>query len=302
MIDFRSLKLSTKLNIILVAVLICTIGTCSWFLSLILEQKVEQEVADKAFLIIETMNSVRSYTDAQITPELAAKLASQSSFIPETVPAYSAREVFEGLRTQPEYQDFLYKEATLNPTSIRDQADEFETSITQQFRQNKQLVEQTGFHSQNNKNFYFVARPLAVDKPSCLECHSTPEEAPTNLINTYGTKHGFGWKLNEIVASQIIYVPAEQVFLAARKIKTSVIGVFMLFFLLAIAITNLFLNQSVLKPIKNMAKLATEISTGNLNQQFQYQSKDEIGLLAKALNRMIFSLRMALEIIDEDEK
>ncbi|WP_019507565.1 DUF3365 domain-containing protein [Pleurocapsa sp. PCC 7319] len=301
MFAFKTFRLSTKLNLILATVLICTIGTCSLFLSIVLNRKVEQEVADKAFLIIETMNSVRNYTDTQVKPELEAKLTSQPSFIPETVPAYSAREVFEELRTQPKYQDFLYKEATLNPTNPRDRADSFETQITQQFRQNKQLSEKTGFRSQENQNFYYVARPLAINKASCLECHSTPSRAPRNLINTYGTENGFGWQLNEIVASQMIYVPAEKVYAAARKIKISVIGIFILFFLIAIAITNLFLNQLVLKPIKNIAKLATEISTGNLEQQFQQDSKDELALLAKALNRMILSLRMALEMINEDK-
>ena len=301
MFAFKTFRLSTKLNLILVSVLICTIGTCSLFLSIVLNRKVEQEVADKAFLMIETMNSVRNYTDTQIKPELAAKLASQSSFIPETVPAYSAREVFEELRTQPEYQDFLYKEATLNPTNPRDRADSFETQITQQFRQNKQLIEKTGFRSQDNQNFYYVARPLEIKKASCLECHSTPSQAPTNLINTYGTENGFGWKLDEIVASQMIYVPAEKVYEAARKIKISVISIFILFCLIAIAITNLFLNQLVLKPIKNIVKLTTEISVGNLNQQFQQDSKDELALLAKALNRMILSLTMALQMINEDK-
>ena len=137
MLDFKNFKLGTKLNIILVGILISAIAASSIFLSSILETQIEQKVADKAFLIIETMNSVRNYTSSQVKPELADRLATEAYFLPETVPAYSAREVFEGLREQSEYQNFLYKEATLNPTNPRDQADQFETAIVQQFRQNQ---------------------------------------------------------------------------------------------------------------------------------------------------------------------
>jgi len=184
------------------------------------------------------MNSVRSYTSSQVKPELATRLAKEAYFIPETVPAYSAREVFEGLRKQPEYQNFLYKEATLNPTNLRDKANEFEIKITQQFRQDKELKEKTGFRTDGIDKFYYIARPLEIKKASCLECHDTFEKAPANLVSTYGKEHGFGWKLNEIVASQIVSVPASKVYEAANQLKFLVLGIVGIIFLIAIALIN----------------------------------------------------------------
>ena len=300
---FKNLKLGVKLNLILVSILISAIAACGIFLSRILENKIEQEVADKAFLIIETMNSVRNYTSTQVKPELASRLISEEYFIPETVPAYSAREVFEGLRKQSQYQDFLYKEATLNPTNPRDKADPFETEITQQFRQNEQIKEQTGFRTDGNGKFYYIARPLGINKASCLECHSTPEQAPANLISTYGKDGGFGWHLNEIVASQIVSVPASNVYQAARELKLLVLSIVGAIFIVAIALINLFLKSSIIQPVKKMAFMSNEISTGNLELQFKHDSKDEIGSLAKSLNRMVQSLKMAMQMIDlEDDK
>ena len=301
MLAFKKLKLGTKLNLILVSILISAIAACGIFLSRILETKIEQEVADKAFLIIETMNSVRNYTSSQVKPELASRLASEEYFIPETVPAYSAREVFEGLRKQPEYQNFLYKEATLNPTNPRDKADQFETEITQKFRQNQQLKEKTGFRSDGNGKFYYIARPLAIKKASCLECHDTPERAPANLVSTYGSEHGFGWKLNEIVASQVVSVPARNVYQAARKLQLVVLSIVGIIFLIAIALINLFLKRAIIQPVKTMALLSNKISTGDLDLQFNHNSQDEIGSLAKSLNRMVESLKMALQMIEEED-
>ena len=256
MLTFKNQKLGVKLNFILIGTLIVAMVSCGVFLSYVLEIKTEREVADKAFLMIETMNSVRSYTSNQVKPELASRLATEANFIPETVPAYSAREVFEGLRKQPEYQNFFYKEATLNPTNPRDKADPFETKITEKFRQNQELSELTGFRFDDGQEFYYIARPLAIKKASCLQCHSTPEKAPQNLINTYGKENGFGWQLNEIVASQIISVPANEVYASARKLQVVVLLVVAFFFLLAIFFTNLFLKKSIVKPIKSMAGLS----------------------------------------------
>ena len=298
--SFNDWKLGAKLNLILIGILIGAISLCGLVLSKILEHKIEQEIADKAFLIIETMNSVREYTSSQIQPELAERLATEAYFIPETVPAYSARTVFEGLRQQPEYQNFSYKEATLNPTNPKDRADRFETDITQQFRQNRQLQEKMGFRNDKLGEFYYIARPLEIKKASCLKCHDTPAKAPANLISTYGKENGFGWKMHEIVASQIVSVPASKVYAAANRLKLSVLGIVGAVFLIAIALINLFLRRSIIQPIKKMATLSNKISTGSMDLEFKHTSNDEIGTFARSLNRMVLSLKMALKFIEED--
>ena len=50
-----------------------------------------------------------------------------------------------------------------------------------------------------------------------------------------------------------------------------------------------------------MAVLSNEISIGNLNLEFNHKSKDEIGVFAKSLNLMVQSLKIALEMIEEDD-
>lgn len=298
---FRDFKLGTKLNLILVLIFLSTIISCGSLLSHILENKVEQEVANKAFLAIETMNSVRDYTSNQIKPELSDRLATEVAFLPETVPAYSAREVFENLRKNSQYREFSYKEATLNPTNLRDLADDFETTIVEKFRQDSSLKQLRGFRTINNRDFYYVSRPLAVDKVSCLQCHSLPKNAPRSLINTYGDRHGFNWQLNEIVAAQMVSIPATQVFAAANRLQWSIISIIALFFLIAVAAINAFMRLAIVRPLQKMSNLATRVSTENLDAQFTHDSRDEIGILSKALNRMKISLQMAMQMIEEEQ-
>jgi Protein of unknown function (DUF3365) len=108
------------------------------------------------------------------------------------------------------YRDYFYKEATLNPTNLRDKADSFEAELVERFRSDSQLKEMSGYRTMYGGELFYIARPLAVSQTSCLRCHSTPAAAPKSLIETYGNTHGFGWKLNEIVGIQIVFVPVNR--------------------------------------------------------------------------------------------
>jgi HAMP domain-containing protein len=297
---FKNLKLGTKLNLLLLLIFLGVVGTSGLALSKILGDNAKEKVASQAFLLIETMSSVRDYTATQVNPELAPRLEKEDWFIPQTVPAYSAREVFDKLRKREQYSSFFYKEATLNPTNPRDKSDSFETSIIEKFRNQSQLKEVTGFRSLPSGELFYVARPLVVSEQSCLRCHTTPEQAPKSQISTYGRDNGFGWKLNEIIGAKVISVPASAVFNEARRLQFLVIGSLSVFFLLAMIMINLFLKFAVTNPLKRMAQLSKQVSTGNMNGEFEHPANDEIGILAASLNRMKVSLEMAMNMLNTE--
>ncbi len=301
----KNIKLGLKLNLLLsVSLVVLTLAT-SFVLSKVLEGYAEQIVAEKASLLIETMNSVRQYTSSQVNPELASRLETEKLFLPQTVPAYSAREVFENFRNNEEYQQFFYKEATLNPTNLRDKADKFETEIVQSFRQTPDAINQKmadlqkyGFRTIPGGELFYIARPLAIKKESCLRCHSLPANAPASQIATYGKDNGFGWKINEIVGAQIISVPASQVVKQAQKLRWLVIGTVFAFLLIGIILLNIFLKLTITDPINKMSSLSKKLSTGDFTVEFEHKNNDEIGILSSSLNRLKVSLKMAMDMIE----
>ncbi|MGQ4646793.1 c-type heme family protein [Lyngbya aestuarii] len=299
---FKNLNLGAKLNLILLAIFLVVVLVSGLLLSIILGNYAKKVVADEAIVLIETMGAVREYTSNQVNPELAPRLETEEQFLPQTVPGYSAREVFENLRKTPQYSNFFYKEATLNPTNLRDKADAFETTIVENFRNQSNLKELTGFRYLPSGRIFYVARPLAVSEESCLRCHSTPEAAPKSQILTYGSDNGFGWQLNEVVGARIISTPASEVINAARRLQLLVIGILIGFFLIAVLIINLFLKFSVVRHLKEMAQLSRQVSTGNMEGEFKHDSNDEIGVLAASLNRMKVSLQMAMDMLNSESK
>ncbi|MEO0014200.1 MAG: hypothetical protein RLZZ535_2589 [Cyanobacteriota bacterium] len=294
---YKNLKLGFKLNILLAIILLSLTMAMGLILSGTLQNYAEQVIVDKASILMATMNSIRNYTNTQVNPELSARLETEQIFLPQTVPAYSAREVFEHLRSGEQYNQFFYKEATLNPTNLRDKADEFEAKIIQSFKDTPTKQKQ-GFRSIPGGEIFYIAHPLKIEQESCLRCHSTPNIAPASLVSSYGSDNGFGWKLNEIVGTQIISVPSSQVFDEVRQLRYLLIGKVVIFLLLASILLNLFLKFAITDPLKKMSYSSKQLSMGDMEIEFEQKANDEIGILAASLNRLKVSLKMAMEMLE----
>ena len=113
-------------------------------------------------------------------------------------------------------------------------------------REDPKLQEISGFRNLFGEDVFFIARPLAPTSESCLVCHSVPKAAPANLLATYGSEHGFGWQLNRIVAAQMIYVPAQEVFRTALHSFSLVMGIFVAIFAAVILLINFLLTRAML--------------------------------------------------------
>lgn len=295
----KNLKLAKKFNLLLTLVFIGSILISGTILSHLLEQRAQDEVSSKAESLLQTMNATRDYTTEHIIPLLAPRLKTDPQFIPETVAAFSAIQVFENLRKNEKYRDFFYKEAAINPTNLRDKADSFEADLVKRFRNEPATKEVSGFRNLAVGEAFYISRPLAVEDRSCLQCHSTPEAAPKSQLAIYGTKNGFNWQLNQVVATQIIYVPADKVFESAHRSWLIIMGILIALFSVVIIVINVLLKRAVIKPIMQIAKTAQAVSTGKANSNFEQKSNDEIGTLAAAFNRMKSSLEIAMRLLGQ---
>ena len=297
MMKLKNLKLGQKFTLLLTLVFLGGVLASGIALSSVLNRGTQGQLTANALMLMETMNAIRGYTSEHVQPEIADRL--NEEFLPESVPAYSAREVFETFRLNLGYSDFFYKEATLNPTNLRDKADAFETELVNNFRANpNDASEVSGFRNTPAGDLYYIARPIKIAQQSCLECHSQPEAAPASMIERYGAENGFGWELDEIVGAQMISVPAERVVQGARQSLVLILGIFIVAFAVAIVLVNLWLKRLVVRPLNRMAMVAEAVSMGDTEAEFTQDSQDEVGKLAEAFNRMRLSLQMAMQRLE----
>jgi len=291
------MSLFVKFNLILALVFSAALvpaGSISYGL---LRRNARTQVVEDARTMLETALAARSYTVKQIKPLLAPRLADE--FLPQSVPAYSATEIFGYLReTHPEY---TYKEATLNPTNPRDRTVEWEADIVNAFRADEKLKEIIGERQGPLGRSLYLAHPIQITDAGCLSCHTSPEKAPPSMLKVYGPAGGFGWKENEIIGAQIVSVPtAVPVRMADSAFRTflaSLVGVF----ILMLVFLNVLLHGVVIRPLKRLSRMADQVSTGDLEApEVPVKGKDEVAILAGSFNRMRISLVKALKMLGEE--
>ena len=146
----------------------------------------------------------------------------------------------------------------------------------------------------------YLARPIRITNGECLACHSVPASAPKSMLKLYGDSNGFGWQMDEVVGSQIVSVPStvplEQANHAFRVFMAALVAVFVAIFL----VVNLILRWLVIKPAKQIASLADQVSTGDFSvAEFKTSGKDEISQLGVSFNRMRRSLEKTMSMLDD---
>jgi len=291
------MSLLVKFNLILILCFAIALVPAHLITRDLVQKNARTQVVQHARLMMQTALATRGYTNKQIKPLLAARL--DEEFLPQTVPAYSATEIFNTLReTHPEY---MYKEATLNPTNPRDRTVDWEADVVNSFRADKKLTEIIGERDAPLGRSLYLARPIAILDPGCLSCHTTPEMTPASVVKRYGTSGGYGWKLNEIIGAQIVSVPLavplQMALQAHRAMLAALVGVFAFILVLL----NVMLWFTIIRPIRRLSQMADEVSTGNLEiPEVRLHSRDEVGALAGSFNRMRISLVKALKMLEEE--
>lgn len=287
--------LRLKFNIVLLAVFVIGIGVSGLVSWNLLHQNAREEVVRNAELLMEAALAVRSYTVTQVKPHLDAKLG--EVFLPQTVPAYAATETLNQIRKK--YPDYAYKEATLNPTNPRDRAVEWETDVVNAFRNRSELKEITGERSTPTGLSLYVARPIQISNPACLQCHSVPDAAPPTMIKLYGSNNGFGWQHNEIIGAQIVSLPMDLPIRNANRAFYAFMASLSVVFAAVFVALNAMLSWIIVRPIASMSAAADKVSVGDFTiPEFVEQGKDEISVLASSFNRMRRSLQQAMKIIE----
>jgi HAMP domain-containing protein len=289
------MKLLVKINLGLVAVFSIGFVATGFFTRAVLEQNAEREVISSARLMMESAAAARGYTTGEIKPLLAPQLA--KTFLPQSVPSYAATQSFAALhKSNPDYS---YKEATLNPTNPRDRVVDWEADVVQRLRDHAESKEFIGKRNSEAGPSLYLARPIRINDAQCLSCHSTPAAAPASMLALYGSNNGFGWKLGEVVGSQIVSVPLDVALRQADRTVELIMTGFALSFAALLLFVNAVMYWLVLRPMQRMARIADAVSEGRADAPpFPKGGSDELAVLGTAFTRMRRSMDKALALLD----
>lgn len=287
--------LRTKFNLAVFVAFIIGFAVAGYVLQQQFVENAREEVLQNARIMMTAANAVRHFTDTQVAP-LAAQNTS-GKFIAASVPSFAAQTTFKDV--QASFPDFTYREPTLNPTAPVDRATDWEADFINSFRNSDAKRELIGERQTPTGESLNLSRPIRVENPDCLGCHSTPAAAPPAMLATYGSANGFGWKLHEVVGAQVVTVPMALPLQKARQTFIVFMAILLAMFLLIVVILNVLLHYMVIKPVVKVARIANAVSLGDTHaEEYEKQGSDEIAVLSTAFNRMRRSLDSAMKMLE----
>ena len=181
------MKLLVKFNLAFLAVFLVGLIASTVIANSLLQDVAKQDVTDRARLLMEKANAVAGYTATQIKPLLETQMT--YTFLPQSVPSYSAHEVLAALKKA--YPDYDYKSAMLNPTNPRDRAVAWEEDIINQFKNQPELREFIGERQTPAGTALYIARLSGIaDKVSLGE--DAPEFEVASQDETGVLSESFG--------------------------------------------------------------------------------------------------------------
>ncbi len=260
----RNFNLSKKLTTLMLTIFLGGIIVSSAVYYNILLGNAKNELSTQSNMLISTMDSVRKYNQDKVNPLLEKQ--SEEKFLLESIPSYAVRGVFDTLTNsyKDKYEKYSYKDAMINPTNPKDKATDEEVKIIEKLSQQDKLAGQNidqGFLMINEEKKFYTARPIKITQSNCLVCHTTLEKSPKSLQilyeqNKYGANQGFGWELNKIIGTKIIYVPADQVYRVTNNNFILILGIFTAIFAATIFLATLWLKQYVVQPLNRITQVA----------------------------------------------
>lgn len=287
--------LRAKFNLVLLAAFVVGLTLSAVVSYRVVHENAQREVEHEADIMITAASAIREYTLKEIKPLLIDQM--KYRFLPHTVSAWAAQYNMRTVSAQ--FPDYAYKEAALNPTNPADLANEWEADIIAEFQHTPTLKEFTTIRDTANGPVLSVARPLRILDSGCLTCHTTAAEAPTTMVDLYGTTNGFGWKLGDLIGAQIVSVPMRVALDRADQVFIVVFGGLVSVFLVTLLLLNLVLHYMIIRPIQRMSMIAGEVSLGNADvPEFREKGDDEIASLARSFNRMRRSLTNAMRMLE----
>lgn len=293
----RHLKLLIKFNILLIGVFALGLAS-TWFEARsFLQKQAQSAVLREAGLLATSATATRVYTEESVTPYLAKAGDQANVFLPQTIPFFATTTIFHNI--QRDYPDYTYKEATLNPTNLRDRATDWEADLIQYFRDRPNEPELTRSRDTATGSSLYLAHPIRVEA-GCLQCHSQPALAPKTMLARYGDRNGFGWNLGEVVGAQIVSVPASLPLQLANHGLVELTFDLFAIFTVVILLIDLGLYIIVIRPLRTISISANRISQGEMDlPHLVIRGSDEVTEVTRSFNRMHTSLKKAMDLLND---
>jgi methyl-accepting chemotaxis protein len=138
-------------------------------------------------------------------------------------------------------------------------------------------------------------------KQACLQCHSTPDRAPGDLVKIYGPTRSFGRREGEVVHAISIRIPLSEAYGQANRLSWHLSGILLALLGCLFASQTWISQRWLFDPMAALLQKALEIaeSEARLGETMPVPPGQELRDLTMAFNAMSRNLRQSHDSLEE---
>ncbi len=215
----------------------------------------EEETLRQAELVMTSLESTRSYIREVLRPKMFAELGDDHFMIEAMSTSFITRVIMD--RFTDELPDFKYRRVAIDARNPDFEANVQEREMIRFFQKNTQDQEWHGMTRVASDRYYTLYRPISF-KRSCLHCHGKPAEAPSAILDLYGSSRGFQRDIGVVSGIQSISIPVEDSLSVIWQTSFRMFGIVLLLAGLLYGTIWLLFHQLI---ITNLRELVTLFKT-----------------------------------------
>jgi signal transduction histidine kinase len=259
----------------------------------------EELASRQAALALEFDLALRQYAAEAIRPAMEKRVGKDEFVIEAMSTSFISRSVFE--KVHMNFPDYIIKFSSDNPRNSTNLAGPKERELLQYFRENPQQNRWVGRLSMDGNEYFAHLSAMRIDQ-SCLYCHGQPEDSPKSLLERYGAKGGFHYKVGDVAGMDMIAIPMDRVNAALRAGATTNIlatAICLLLLLVAILVAFRFMVTRRLAAITSHFQHAATQTGEEAVATVAFQGNDEISVLARSFNTLATRLQDLYHSLEE---
>lgn len=247
-------------------------------------------------LILDHHLATHTYFSQQLKPKLfdwTKSFRFPDYFEPTWMSSTYAMREIENYFTAMNPWKYYYKECAINARSPENEADPYEKAFLEDLSGNPKLEIRSAIRKLNGKSYFVTLRRGEGMEASCLRCHSTPDQAPGDLLKIYGDQRSFHRQIGDVAQAISIRVPLEVAYAEANRFSLYLSGFFLIALLCLFMFQLLLSRHWVFDPLAVIREKALQIAAApeHLGETIPIPKGKELQEMATAFNTMSISLQ-----------
>ncbi|RQD65560.1 MAG: DUF3365 domain-containing protein [Desulfonatronovibrio sp. MSAO_Bac4] len=294
-----------KLNRVFIAIAggICLLAMAVLILSInrIMDREITTQYEEKADMLLFSMKAVRSHIGSVVRPEATGLLDPDDFVVELQSTSYAANRVFDAMPDDRKYE-IVFRTPSTKPMNPGNKATPVEEELIQLLDRmhlsGENDLEWRGVKKVDGVDHYIIAQG-AVNAPSCLPCHSQPEDAPLSMQQRY--PFDYPPRLaDRVETAEIVYIPMSSIYATiknANQILFILGGIGLISIVLAV---YLLFSKMISSPLGRLRQYTLAVEQGDLNREIQGKFRGELDSLRSAIQGMVQKLKE--KILEAEDK